>query len=179
MKIMAFTVSALLLSAAATADRPQSESERNSHSQQSFITVAINGLSCASSAGAGAFDARSWSWGASNTASSGTGSGAGTGKAVVNALAIRKAFDACSPSLFGAVTTGRHFATLTLTDRDADGVVVATVTLTDVLVSSWTVGSTTHDAAPDEAVAFVFRKVCLAGGGSAQLCFDAATGTTT
>jgi type VI protein secretion system component Hcp len=179
MKSIAFAVSALVFSAVAAADRSQGDSDHSARGPQSTITVAVNGLSCASVAGAGAFDARSWSWGASNSSSSSGGGGSGVGKAVVSALSIKKGFDACSPTLFAAVTTGRHFQTLTLTDRDNDGTVVATVTLTEVLVSSWSVGSTTRDATPDEAVTFTFRKVCLAGSGSTQICFDAQTNTTT
>jgi len=179
MKYLALAASALLVSATALADRPSSDPGHNGHASQSFITVSVNGLSCASSAGAGAFDARSWSWGASNTASGSGGGGGGSSKAVVNALVVKKAFDACSPSLFGAVTTGRHFSTLTLTDRDDDGIIVATVTLGEVLVTSWNVGSTNHDDTPDEAVSFTFRKVCIAAGGASQMCYDTATATTT
>jgi len=179
MKAIAFAVSALLLSASATADRSQGDSDRGARGPQSVITVAVGGLNCATVAGAGTFDARSWSWGATNSGGSGSGSGSGAGKAVVSALSIKKGFDACSAALFAAVTTGRHFQTLALTDRDSDGNVVATLTMTEVLVYSWSVGSTTRDATPDEAVAFTFRKVCLAGSGSAQICFDAATNTTT
>jgi type VI protein secretion system component Hcp len=179
MKHVALALSALLVSTAALADRPNPEAARGNHATQSYISVSINGLGCTGSGGAGAFDARSWSWGASNTTSGNTGSGGGTGKAVINALSIKKAFDGCSPSLFGAVTTGRHFSTLTLTDRDDTGVVVATVTLSDVLVTSWTVGSTIRDESPDESVSFVFRRVCLAGNGSGQMCYDTATASTT
>lgn len=179
MKRIATALTALLVSATAMADRPSFDPGHNGHGPQSYISVSINGLPCAGSAGLGAFDARSWSWGASNTVSAGGGSGGGSGRAMVNALTIKKAFDTCSPNLFGAVTTGRHFPTLTLTDRDDDGVVVASVTLTEVFVSSWNVGSTTHDETPDETVVFTFRKVCLSGSGSTQMCYDAATGSTT
>lgn len=179
MKHIAIALSALLFSTAAMADRPAFDPSHGGHAPQSFITVTINGLTCASSAGLGAFDARSWSWGASNTGTGGGGSGAGSGKTTVNALSIRKAFDTCSPNLFGAVATGRHFASLTLVDRDDDGIVVATLTLNEVFVSSWNVGSTTHDETPDETIVFTFRKVCLSGSGSTQMCYDTLTGTTT
>jgi type VI protein secretion system component Hcp len=178
MRSLALALSALLVSAAALADHSPPASEHNAHVQRSFISVTINGLACTSSAGAAAFDARTWSWGASNTGTGGSGGGGSTGRPVTNALTITKAFDSCSPSLFGAVTKGRRFQTLTLTDRDEDGVVVATLNLTDVQVSSWTVGSSIHDEAPDETVIVGFRKVCLAGGGSAQICFDTLTGVT-
>ncbi len=179
MKRIVTVLTALLVSTTAMADRPSYDPSHNGHGPQSFISVTINGLTCASSAGLGAFDARSWSWGASNTVSGGGGSGSGTGRATINALTIRKAFDTCSPNLFGAVTAGRHFASLTLVDRDDDGVVVASLALTEVFVTSWTVGSTTRDETPDETVVFTFRKACLSGSGSTQMCYDATTGTTT
>jgi type VI protein secretion system component Hcp len=94
-------------------------------------------------------------------------------------LTIKKGFDACSPLLFGEVTTGKHLNTLNLSQTDTNGNVVATVQLTDVLVSSWTIGSTIKDATPDEVVAFTFDKVCLANSGSNRVCFDLKTNTTT
>lgn len=179
MKILPFALAALFVSATAVADRGPPDQGRNGHGGQSLISITVNGLACAGSGGAGSFEARSWSWGASNTASATSGSGSGTGKAIVNALSIKKAFDACSPSLFSAVTSGRHFPSLTLTDMDENGVVVATVALSDVFVTAWNVGSSIHDETPDESVSFVFRRVCLTAGGSAQMCYDTATGTTT
>ncbi|MFT3905411.1 MAG: type VI secretion system tube protein Hcp [Steroidobacteraceae bacterium] len=167
----------LLLTGTAFADHNQ-HSGYDSHASGSLITVALNGLACSTSAGGSTFDVRSWSWGASSSVTI-SGSGAGVGKATANALSIRKALDACSSVLLGAVTTGRHFASLALTDTDDDGNVVALLTLSDVFVTSWTVGSSLRDASPDESVSFVFRKVCLSTDGATQLCYDAATNSTT
>jgi type VI protein secretion system component Hcp len=180
MKFLYLTGLAVLISASAVAERAQAPADFDRHGPQSTITLSVAVLNCATNVGAGAFSARSWSWGASNDTSSGSsGSGSGAGKATTSSLMIKKGFDACSPSLLGAVTSGKHFATLNLSQQDSNGNVVATVQLTEVFVSSWSVGSTTKESTPDEAVAFVFRKVCLANAGSNTVCFDAATNKTT
>jgi type VI protein secretion system component Hcp len=174
MKALAFASSALLFAAVASADRSQRESEHNVRLAQSSITVSIANLGCTTPVGSGAFAARSWSWGATNSTSFNSGGGGGAGKTTINPLSIKKAFDACSPLLFGAVAGGHHFPTLTLTDRDDEGNVVATVMLTDVELSSWSVGSSVHDETPDESLTFVFRKVCLTGNGTTVICYDVA-----
>lgn len=163
-------IAACLMSSAAVADRPESDNDRRG--PRSTITVSIAGLACTTAAGTGAFAARSWSWGASNTSSSsGGGSGGGAGRADFQNLAVTKAFDGCSPALLGGVATGRHFATLTLTQADAAGAVVARVELRDVFVAAWTVGGTTRDSSPDESVSFSFDRVQITSGGS-TFCYD-------
>jgi type VI secretion system secreted protein Hcp len=169
------SILAALLSSVAVADRPNPLAERRGPAAS--ITVSVNGLSCTTSAGAGAFAVNSWSWGATNTSSS-TGSGGGSGRVDIGDLMIKKNFDACSSALFGAVTNGRAFRTLALVQRDRDGNTVANVELSNVVVSSWTVGGSARDASPDETVSFQFTEVCISGAGAARLCYDLRTGTT-
>jgi len=85
---------------------------------------------------------------------------------------VTKSIDGCSPNLLGAVVTGKHFPTLTLTDSNGDEI-ATTVTLTDVVVSSWQAsGSASSDAAA-ESVSFAFSKFCLADGASgSKFCYD-------
>jgi type VI protein secretion system component Hcp len=122
------------------------------------ITATLTGLGCATSLGADTFEARSWSWGATNTATD-AGSGGGSGKAVISALTLSRVSDACSPDLLGAVVTGKHFPTFTLSQFDKDGVLKSTVLLTDAIVTSWQVGGTNTSAEALEDVQVSFRKL--------------------
>lgn len=174
MKAATVGMLALFFTGSVWADRPQDFRDSDHHGAQSAINVVIGGLNCSTTLGAGTFAARNWSWGAANS-STAIGGGSGIGKTTVSALQVKKDFDACSPALFGAASTARHFATLNLTQQDANGNTVVTVRMTDVLVTSWTVGGEAHDASPDEVVQIAFRKVCLSGGGTGSFCFDVAT----
>lgn len=122
------------------------------------ITVTLTGLGCATSLGADSFEARSWSWGATNTGAD-AGSGSGAGKAVIAALTLSRVSDACSPDLLGGVVTGKHFAAFTLSQFDKDGVLKATVVLTDAMLTSWQVGGTNTSAEAAEEVHVSFRKL--------------------
>ena len=143
---------------------------------KSAITVSLGSLGCTTAIGTDAFAVLSWSWGASNPVDL-SGGGGGAGKVSLSDLNVLKAFDACSPALFGAVATGKAFPNLTLTASNKDGT-TTTLTLSDVRVSSWQAsGSSTSEAAVESA-SFTFSKICLADGGSgARFCFDAKTGT--
>lgn len=122
------------------------------------VTAILIGLNCATSLGADSFEARSWSWGATNTFSD-LGGGGGTGKAVVAALSLSRLSDACSPDLLGGVITGKHFSTFTLSQFDKEGVLKATVVLTDAVLTSWQVGGTNTSAEASEEVQVSFRKL--------------------
>ncbi len=144
---------------------------------QSKTTVSVLGLSCSTTAGTGIFVATAWNFGASNTVSSSGGSGGGVGKANVQDLQVTKTFDACSPLLFGAVVTGKHYKTLTLTQQDRNEADIV-VTLTEAFVTSYQIGGT--DTAPDpaETISFSFDKICIGDPQSGNLfCYDKVKGT--
>jgi type VI secretion system secreted protein Hcp len=122
------------------------------------ITVTVTGLGCVTSLGDDSFEARSWSWGATNTATD-LGSGGGSGKAVIAALALSRVSDGCSPDLLGGVVTGKHFPAFTLSQFDKDGVLKATVVLSDAILTSWQVGGTNTSAEATEEVQVSFRKL--------------------
>lgn len=122
------------------------------------ITATLAGLSCSTALGADTFEARSWSWGATNTVAD-PGSGGGVGKATIGALSLTRVSDACSPGLLGGVVTGKHFATFTLSQFDKDGVLQATVLLSDVILTSWQIGGTNASAEALEAVEISFGKL--------------------
>jgi type VI secretion system secreted protein Hcp len=165
----------LLLTAAVVAESPHSENAKAAASH-SIIVVKLNGLSCTTTAGTNMFDALAWSWGASNSGSFSTGGGAGAGKANIQDLSVSKKFDQCSPKLFGAVTLGSHLKDVTLTQEDGKGNILLTVTMTEVLVSSWSIGGAVNDELPMENVTFAFAKVCIADAStSTQACFDKTT----
>jgi type VI protein secretion system component Hcp len=169
MKMMQLlAVGTLVAGAAASASSDRGNDRRN---PPATIIVAVDGLSCTTALGAGTFAAYSWSWGAANETTS-TGGGGGVGRATVADLTIKKVFDACSPILFGAVVDGRHFRSLTLTQRDGAGVVVATLEMSEVFIASWNVGSSVRDAAPTETVAVEATNVCLTSAGSPRVCYD-------
>lgn len=144
----------------------------NNGKPQSGIAVNLHGLNCSTAAGPDAFSALSWSWGASNPTDIGGGGGGGTGKVSVSDVSVTKGFDACSPALLGAVATGKHYQTLTLTQSNSDGTTTA-LTLSDVIVSSWQASGSVATEAATESVSFAFAKVCLTDGGSgSKFCYD-------
>jgi len=177
MKTLFVGALAILMSTSASADRNQSAQSFEHQAAQSVINVSLSPLNCSTSVGTGAFSANSWSWGAANSATSTGGGGSGAGKTTVTGLTIKKEFDACSPSLFIAVVSGKRFSPgLILSELDSNGAVVATVNLSDVTVTSWNVGSSTKESAPDETVVFAFSKICISKSGSSTACYDLTTG---
>lgn len=138
----------------------------------STISVKVENLNCSTPLGSGTFNVQSWSFGASNTGDTSGGGGGGAGKATVTDLSVRKKFDQCSPALFGAVTTGKHYKSATLTQEDKKGPVMV-VTMSDVVVSSYQLGGSQADRDPMEAVMFNFSKICINDVDSgSSVCFD-------
>jgi len=83
----------------------------------------------------------SWSWGMTQTGTTHTASGGGAGKVDVSDLQISKHVDAASPMLALACCKGTHYDTATLTMRKAGGTALeyVTITLTDLIVTSYSV----------------------------------------
>jgi type VI secretion system secreted protein Hcp len=81
----------------------------------------------------------SWGWGMTQSGTMHTASGGGAGKVDVHDLQITKNMDAASPNLALACSKGTHYDTAVLTMRKAGGTALeyVTLTLTDVLVSSY------------------------------------------
>lgn len=175
MKAISFAILSALAVTPVMADRSDSDAGNQGRNSRGTITVVVDGLVCSTTAGAGSFFAGSWSWGAANSGSS-IGSGGGAGRVEIADLTLKKAFDACSSALFRAVATGTHYRSLSLTQRDGAGNAVAVVDLSDVLVTSWTVGGSARDATPNENVSFNFTEACVSGSGSARICYDVRLG---
>src|SRR3974390_3856377 len=83
----------------------------------------------------------SWSWGMTQTGTTHTASGGGAGKVDVSDLTVTKTIDAASPTLSLSCCKGTHYDTAVLTMRKAGGTALeyVTLTLTDVLISSYSV----------------------------------------
>ena len=177
MKLVCVAASVLLLSAGVMAQGSQGKGNAK---PKSGITLTIVGqqFACTTSVGAGAFNVLSWSWGASNPTTIGSGGGGGTGKVSLSSLNVLKDFDACSPALFGAVATGRHFESATLVQSNSDGT-VTTLALTDVIIESWQASGSVATEQATESVSLAFAKVCLTDGGSgSKFCYDVAANKT-
>lgn len=89
-----------------------------------------------------AMDIESFSWGVSNSGSFGVGGGGGSGKSVFQDLQLIKQVDKGSTALAQSCATGKHYGKATLHVRKAgEGQKeYYTITLTDVLVSSFQAG---------------------------------------
>src|SRR5439155_21679479 len=119
----------------------------------SSINMVLIGLNCATPLGGGTFLVSSYNFGASQTIDT---SGAGAGKATVRDLSVARGMDACSPALFAAVISGKHITTATLVQTDANGNPLLTVTLTNVLVSSYQISGSQQSLGPEESLSFAF-----------------------
>ena len=143
----------------------------------SAITVNVDNLNCTTALGVATFNAQTWSFGAAQTGGSTGGGCGGAGKATVSGLKVQKNFDQCSPALFGGVTTGKHFRTVTVVQQDDKGPVM-TVTLTDAIISSYNLTGSQTERNPMEEVSFSFAKLCINDSQSGtQTCFDFASQT--
>src|SRR5262245_48835672 len=108
----------LCLTLDATAQFPPGQAKEQSGT--SSITINIADLGCTTSAGSNTFVVTKYSFGATQT-SGGAGGGGGAGKANISALNAARGFDECSPALFGAVVTGKHFPSVDLIQKAKSG----------------------------------------------------------
>jgi type VI secretion system secreted protein Hcp len=101
----------------------------------------------------------SWAWGMTQTGSTHAASGGGAGKVEVHDLQVVKTLDAASPNLALSCAKGTHYDTAVLTMRKAGGTALeyVTLTLTDVIVSSYSVAESGGDQLQD-TVALNFGK---------------------
>jgi type VI secretion system secreted protein Hcp len=104
----------------------------------------------------GEIDILSFSWGASQLSTE----PAGSGKASVHDFSIGHVLDLASPKLALACATGQHIPTGLLTVRKAGKTPVEflKITMTDVLVSSFSWGES-HGTAPTDQFSLNFSKI--------------------
>ncbi len=143
----------------------------------SVINVTIPGLNC-TAAGTNMFQAQDWSWGGTSSVTDTTGIG-GITKATLTNLVIDKSLDGCSPALFGAMVTGKHFNSLSLVQQDMENNILVTVTLSHVVVNSWQINGSADSARPSEQLGLSFGSVCIDEPSSgSKLCYNVATNRT-
>lgn len=107
----------------------------------------------------------SFSWGASNASTIGRGTGGGAGKGAFQSVTISKRLDKSSPDLMQYCVSGKHIPDGVLTVREAGGdtpVEYYVVKLSDVMVTSTSLGASTGSEIVNEAVSLEFSKVEVA-----------------
>lgn len=134
---------------------------------KSTIAVTVDSLTCNN--GQGTIPALSWSFGASRSTSGSTGTGGiSVGKATLTDLSVTRRADGCTPILFEDAMTGGRIKQVTIVQQDTQKDDVFTVTLQDVVISSYQLGGDQSSELPAEQIGFNFAKICVA---------DSVTGT--
>jgi type VI protein secretion system component Hcp len=168
-KILVLGAIALSLSTVAFAQNGQG------HFQKSNIAVTIDGFTCNN--GQGTIPALSWSFGVTTPESGTIGSGGGTALAKLSDVSVTRRADACTPTLFGDAVKGNHFNHVTIVQQDAQKDDTFTLTLTDVVISSYQLGGDTGHEVPAEQLGFSYRKICVADTGTgSKSCWDLVLG---
>ena len=102
----------------------------------------------------------SWGWGMSQTGTTHSAAGGGAGKVNVQDLTVTKYIDAATPGLVLACCKGTHYDSAVLTMRKAGGTALeyVTLTLTEVLVSSYTCAGSQGEDRVSETFSLNFSK---------------------
>lgn len=108
-----------------------------------------------------AIDVLSWNWGISNTGTFHQGSGGGSGKANFQDISITKYTDKATADLMLFCANGKHMPKGVLTCRKAgeNPLEYLKITMTQILVSSYSTGGAMSDERPTETVTLNFAKV--------------------
>jgi type VI secretion system secreted protein Hcp len=110
----------------------------------------------------GEIQLESFSWSESQTGTSGMGGGMGGGKVAMQDIHFTKKVDKASPKLMLACADGEHLKKATLVCRKAgkDQQEFLKYTMTDVLISSYSLGaSTSGDHLPLEQISMNYSKI--------------------
>jgi type VI secretion system secreted protein Hcp len=108
----------------------------------------------------GEIDVLAFSWGVSQAKGTGSGGGGGAGKAIFEDLLVVARTSKASPKLWLACASGQHIKSAVLTCRKPGKTPFEflTITLTDVLVSSYEIDGSDEEL-PLDQVALAFAKV--------------------
>jgi len=106
-------------------------------------------------------DILSWSWGASNAGTTRMGGGGGAGKVNAQDLSVTKYVDLATTPMHLACHTGKHFDEAVLYARKAGEkpLEYLTITMKEVLVSSFSIGGSGGEERPTENVTLNFASV--------------------
>jgi type VI secretion system secreted protein Hcp len=106
-------------------------------------------------------DLESWSWGETQLGTSSGMGGGGAGKVSMQDFHFVMRHNKASPLLLKACATGQHIPEAKLTCRKAGGEQqeYMTITLTDLLVSSYQTGGSNGDVIPTDQISLNFSKI--------------------
>jgi type VI secretion system secreted protein Hcp len=106
-------------------------------------------------------DVLSWSWGQSNGASVSTGEGLSAGKVNAQDLSLSFKLNKATPYIIKACANGEHLKSAVLTCRRAgtDPQDFLIMTLSPVVISSYTTGGGSGDDVPVDSVTLCFAKL--------------------
>jgi type VI secretion system secreted protein Hcp len=106
-------------------------------------------------------DLQSWSWGENNSGSHVAGGGGGAGKVVMQDFHFVMKTNKASPKLLLACATGEHIKKAVLTCRKAGGEQqeYMTMTLSDLLVSSFQTSGSQGDVIPMDQISLNYSKI--------------------
>jgi type VI secretion system secreted protein Hcp len=108
--------------------------------------------------GLGTFEVLTFSWGASSSGSLHMGGGGGAGKANFQDLSLTKYVDELSPALIEALAEGRHFTEASLRFAPAKGKSPLVLAMTQVLVTSVSLGGSASESQLTENVTLNFAR---------------------
>lgn len=106
-------------------------------------------------------DLQSWTWGESNAGKHDSGGGGGAGKVAMQDFHFTMKVNKASPKLFLACASGQHIKDAVLTCRKAgkDQQEYLKIKFSELLISSFQTGGSTHDEVPVEQISFNFAKI--------------------
>jgi type VI secretion system secreted protein Hcp len=101
-----------------------------------------------------------WGWGMTQTGTTHSASGGGAGKVDVHDLQFTKHLDAASPTLALSCCKGTHYDSAVLTMRKAGGTALeyVTITLTDVIITSYSTSASSGEDLLQDTIALNFGK---------------------
>jgi type VI secretion system secreted protein Hcp len=165
-KLLMLFVLTLLGATFALGQNPRARSDGHS-----TMTVTVDGFTCNNNQGT--IPALSWSFGVTTATQVNTGGGASASKANLSDLSITHRADGCTPLLFAASVTGKVFKSVTVVQQDAQKDDTFTVTLQDVIISSYQLGGDHGNEVPSEQIGFSYEKICVADNGTgSKACWD-------
>ena len=108
-------------------------------------------------------DLQSWTWGESNAGKHDSGGGGGAGKVAMQDFHFTMKVNKASPKLFLACASGQHIKDAVLTCRKAgkEQQEYLKIKFSELLISSFQTGGSTHDEVPVEQISFNFAKINL------------------
>ena len=151
-----------------------------------YVTTSATETNCSSAAAfKGYFEASSFTFGGSASVASAYAGNNSVGKLLLQNLTISKVFDNCSGPLITQFLTEQKIPTVILVETELTGntsVNILTITLTNALITNYSLSDGARGGVGAEAISFNFQKACIVStpttitggaGKSTQVCYDA------